>query len=105
MSLKLRLFGSFMALCVLFTLGHNLAVAQAKPTGPTATDCSLSPAGAYDPTCDVDHDGDIDIFDIQLVAGRWNQTGSYVDRVLEPVPATPAPIPPRTTSAPPTASR
>ena len=46
MSLKLRLFGSFMALCVLFTLGHNLAVAQAKPTGPTATDCSLSLASA-----------------------------------------------------------
>ena len=33
--------------------------------------------GAYDPACDVDHNGTIDIFDIQLTAGHWGQTGTY----------------------------
>jgi hypothetical protein len=32
---------------------------------------------AYDPTCDVDQDGDIDIFDIQLTASHWAQTGTW----------------------------
>ncbi|MBK6429277.1 hypothetical protein [Candidatus Amarolinea dominans] len=32
---------------------------------------------AYDPACDVDQDGDIDVFDIQLTAGHWNQTGTW----------------------------
>ena len=77
MSIKSRLFAGSMALFILFTLRGGLAVAQAEPAGITAADCSLTPAGAYDPTCDVDHDGDIDIFDIQLVAGRWDQTGTW----------------------------
>ncbi|MBK6432294.1 MAG: hypothetical protein IPF85_16395 [Anaerolineae bacterium] len=36
------------------------------------------PGGAYDPACDVDHDGDVDIFDVQLTAGHWSQNGVYV---------------------------
>ncbi len=36
------------------------------------------PGAAYDPACDVDHDGDVDIFDIQLTAGRWNQAGTWI---------------------------
>jgi hypothetical protein len=36
------------------------------------------PGVAYDPACDVDHDGDVDIFDIQLAAGHWNQNGTWV---------------------------
>jgi hypothetical protein len=31
----------------------------------------------YDPACDVDHDGDVDIFDIQLTAGHWNRSGAW----------------------------
>jgi hypothetical protein len=31
----------------------------------------------YDPACDVDHDGDVDIFDIQLTAGHWNRNGVW----------------------------
>jgi hypothetical protein len=31
----------------------------------------------YDPTCDVDQDGDIDIHDIQLTASKWAQTGTW----------------------------
>lgn len=76
---QLRLSGSVLLACALFALGSGLVAAQTQPNRPWAADCSLSPAGQYDPTCDVDHDGDIDIYDIQLVAGRWNQTGNYVD--------------------------
>ena len=36
------------------------------------------PGAAYDPACDADRDGDVDIFDIQLTAGHWNQSGTYV---------------------------
>ena len=36
-----------------------------------------APGGAYDPACDVDHDGDVDIFDIQLAAGHWGQAGPW----------------------------
>lgn len=32
---------------------------------------------SYDPTCDVDQDGDIDIYDIQLTASKWDQTGTW----------------------------
>jgi hypothetical protein len=32
---------------------------------------------SYDPTCDVDQDGDIDIYDIQLTASKWAQTGAW----------------------------
>jgi hypothetical protein len=76
---RLRLSCSVLLACALFIAGTSLVAAQTKPSSPTAANCSLSPVGAYDPTCDVDHDGDIDIVDIQLVAGRWNQTGSYVN--------------------------
>ena len=31
----------------------------------------------YDPACDVDHDGDVDVLDIQLAAGHWNQSGTW----------------------------
>lgn len=62
----------------LFILGSGLAAAQAQPAVPTAADCSLSQPGIYDPTCDVDHDGDIDIFDIQLTASHWGETGAWI---------------------------
>ncbi len=32
---------------------------------------------SYDPTCDVDQDGDIDIYDIQLTASKWSQSGTW----------------------------
>ena len=44
-----------------------LLIAAATPAA--AAPCAF--AAAYDPTCDVDQDGDIDIFDIQLTASRW----------------------------------
>ena len=38
---------------------------------------SCASGASYDPACDVDHDGDVDIFDIQLAAGHWNQSGAW----------------------------
>jgi hypothetical protein len=35
-------------------------------------------AGVYDPACDANQDGQIDILDIQLTAGLWNRAGTFV---------------------------
>ena len=37
-----------------------------------------APGAIYESACDVDHDGDVDVFDIQLTAGRWGQTGTWL---------------------------
>jgi len=54
-----------------------LLVIAAIPSAaaPLAGPCAAG--AAYDPACDVNHDGTIDIFDIQLTAGHWAQTGTY----------------------------
>lgn len=49
-----------------------LAAPAASAVGPCA------PGAVYDPACDVDRDNDVDIFDIQLTASRWNTTGTWV---------------------------
>jgi hypothetical protein len=36
-----------------------------------------TPGAEYDPACDVNHDDTIDIYDIQLTAGHWNETGTW----------------------------
>lgn len=60
---------------VALTVVMGLARAQDVVKRPTADPCA---AGAlYDPACDVDHDGDVDIFDIQLAAGHWGQAGPW----------------------------
>lgn len=51
-----------------------LAVAPGAAT-PLATPCAAG--AAYDPACDVNHDGVINVLDVQLAAGRWNQSGVY----------------------------
>lgn len=48
----------------------------AAAAAPLAGPCN--PGVVYDPACDTDQDGDVDIFDIQLTAGHWNQTGTFV---------------------------
>ena len=57
-------------LLVLFVIAA-IPSAAAPLVGPCAA------GAAYDPACDVDHDGDVDIYDIQLTAGHWGQTGTY----------------------------
>ncbi len=43
---------------------------------PFATPCA--PGAAYDPACDSNQNGVIDVLDIQLTAGHWNQSGTFV---------------------------
>lgn len=64
-----RFFALFLVLTLLATL------TGAAGATPRAAPCAVG--GVYDPACDVDHDGDVDIFDIQLAAGHWNQAGAY----------------------------
>ncbi|MCB0254482.1 MAG: hypothetical protein KDI55_12220 [Anaerolineae bacterium] len=51
-------------------------IAGASTTAaPDAGPCA--PGTAYDPACDVDHNGQINVTDIQLAAGHWGQTGTF----------------------------
>lgn len=58
--------------CVALLLSIGPAFAQETlSAGPCAA------GAAYNPACDVDHDGDVDVADIQLTAGHWGQTGVW----------------------------
>ncbi len=48
---------------------------EEAPDAPDVAACQ--PGAGYASGCDVDQDGDVDIFDIQLTAGRWNTSGTY----------------------------
>jgi hypothetical protein len=61
-----------LALSVSLLLLALAPVAAAPLAGPCVA------GGGYTPACDVDQDGDVDILDIQLAAGHWNQTGTWV---------------------------
>ncbi len=52
-----------------------LLLSNATSAAPMARPCQAGTT--YDPACDVDHDGDVDIFDIQKAAGHWNQSGPW----------------------------
>ncbi len=56
----------------------QLATDHAPLAGP------CTPGGSYDPVCDVNHDGAMDVLDVQLTAGRWGQTGTYVAGAAPP---------------------
>ena len=56
-------------------LAASVVDAQDAPAAPASTPCA--PGATYDPACDVDHDGDVDIFDIQLAASHWGQSGAW----------------------------
>lgn len=64
-----KLFSLILVLILLATL------TGAADGTPLAAACV--PGAAYDFACDVDHDGDVDIFDVQLAASHWGQTGTY----------------------------
>lgn len=70
-----RLVGFVLVLCVVLALPLNAAAAPAFTAAAALQPCA--PAAVYDPACDVDHDGDVDIFDIQLTAGHWNRNGVW----------------------------
>ncbi len=61
-------------LCLLVVTLVSLAVVPVA-AAPAVAPCT--PGAAYNPACDVDHDGDVDILDVQLAAGHWNQSGAF----------------------------
>lgn len=66
-----------LTLVVLVMLGLPLsATATPDLSAPTSLQ-PCSPGPVYDPACDVNHDGIVDIVDIQLTAGHWNQAGVW----------------------------
>ncbi len=52
-----------------------LSAGASTTSAPAAGPCA--PGTSYDPACDVDHNGVIDITDIQLTAGHWDQSGPW----------------------------
>lgn len=48
------------------------------PITATASAGPCAPGTAYDPACDVNHDGAVNVLDIQLTADHWNQSGPWV---------------------------
>ena len=56
------------ALCAVLAM---LPAAAAPLAGPCA------PGVVSGPACDVDQDGDVDVFDFQLTAGHWGQGGVW----------------------------
>jgi len=74
MPARLR-FAVVAVVATLTVLTAGLVLAQEAPDGPEVAACL--PGGGYASGCDVDQDGDIDIFDIQRTAGRWGSSGAY----------------------------
>ncbi len=66
-----RLFVLAVALALLLPAAATAAPAPSLLAGPCLA------GGSYDPACDVDRDNDVDIFDIQLTASRWNTNGVW----------------------------
>ncbi|MBI3942677.1 MAG: hypothetical protein HY326_06660 [Chloroflexi bacterium] len=66
------LIATILAICIL------TMVTAVYAQGPTHRQEAALLAGAYDPQYDVNHNGIVDIVDLQLVAGAWNGTGSPV---------------------------
>ncbi len=54
-----------------------LTALTAAPLAAAPLLAPCAPGAAYDPTCDVNHDGVVNVLDIQLTAGHWNQTGTW----------------------------
>ncbi len=65
-----RLFSLALVLTLLVTLTG--AAGGAPLAGPCV------PGAAYDPACDANQDGTVNVLDIQLAAGHWNQSGTFV---------------------------
>ncbi len=58
-------------LVIIFVTAAILPTAAAPLAGPCV------PGAAYNPTCDVNQNGTIDVVDVQLTAGHWNQSGPF----------------------------
>ena len=60
---------------LVLVLAFTLLAVTPGTAAPSAGPCAAGTG--YDPACDVNHDGVINVLDVQLAAGRWNQSGVY----------------------------
>jgi hypothetical protein len=67
-----------LVLVALVVLGLPLSAAANPDSGGLAALQPCTPGPVYDPACDVNHDGIVDILDIQLTAGHWNRSGVWI---------------------------
>jgi hypothetical protein len=54
----------------------GLLVPAMAAAAPLAVPCV--PGASYNPACDANQDGSITVTDLQLTAGHWNQSGTFV---------------------------
>ena len=55
-----------------------LSILAATPIAAAPLSGPCAPGAAYDSACDANHDGTVNVLDIQLTAGHWNQTGTWL---------------------------
>ena len=55
-----------------------LSILAATPSAAAPLSGPCAPGAAYDSACDVNHDGAVNVLDVQLTAGHWNQTGTWL---------------------------
>ncbi len=61
--------------CLVLLVGSGPAAGAPESPGAATGGCVAG--GSYDPICDVDRDGDVDVGDVQLVANHWGQAGTW----------------------------
>ncbi len=64
-------------LLLLCSLAVTLTVAAILPATASPLAAPCTPGATYNSACDVDQNGAINITDIQLTAGHWNQNGQF----------------------------
>jgi hypothetical protein len=71
----------FVALCFMLVplLTTGGAIAQVPATATRLVD-GCAPGSGYDPACDLNFDGAIDVLDMQLAAAHWSQSGAHTGR-------------------------
>ena len=55
-----------------------LSILAATPSAAAPLFGPCAPGAAYDSACDANHDGTVNVLDVQLTAGHWNQTGTWL---------------------------
>lgn len=75
-----RLVVLVLVLTLLITLGGAAGAQEPQMLGSVGCVAGDS----YDPDCDVDHSGRIDVVDIQLVAQHWHRTGTWTGEAWVP---------------------
>jgi hypothetical protein len=69
-----------LSLIIALTLLGILAVAAGAQEGTTLSNGGCTSAAGYDPACDVDHNGVIDVNYLQQATGHWNEGRTHCVR-------------------------